>query len=271
MTIRPIVFAAMLLAGAPAQALPPVYTVQTGVGSDDVGGDAETFGYLTGAVLFSNGLSANSIIDLQGEISTIGFPDNDDRSGEEIFLQGTYSYTPRAGFRVPTYSAGLRHVEEFFQDDELDASTTSLILSLSYRLDDRNSLLGGLKLDSRDSSDDSDTTGYFVSYDYRYSPRVILYSTLNLADEDIEAGGAVSGLPDTAARRFVGSGHLPSERGGAGSGSPSTSDNTYLTLGASWALTTSDSLDLSVSREEYDTDAGEVSGNIYSVDFFHRF
>ena len=222
-------------------------------------------------MLISKGLSRNSIIDLLGEISSIGYTDNSDRSGEEIFLQGTYSYTPKAGFRVPTYSLGLRQREEYRSADALDASTTTLILSMFFRLDDRSSVRGGLKFANRDSSDDSETSSVFANYDYRYTPRWLFYTTLNLADENIDPNpaGPVAAAPAPVARSFFASSHLPSEGGNIAA--PDESDNTFLAIGASYVIDSVNTLELSVDRREYDTPAGEIAGNVYSVDFFHRF
>ena len=273
LAMRSTITALIMLLPSYAFAVPPAYTFQTGVGSDDISGDADSFYYLTGSALLSKGLSRNSIVDLLGEVTTIDYSDDSDRSGEELFLQGTYSYTPRAGFRVPTYSLGLRHREEYLSEDTLDASTTTLILSMAYRLNDRGSVFGGLKFGERDSSDDSDTTSVFVSFDYRYTPRWLLYTTLNLADEEIDAGtgGPIAGIPANSARSFIGGGHLPSEGGSAAASAADESDNTFVTLGASFVINSVNTLDLSLNRSEYETSSGDVTGNIYSVDFFHRF
>ena len=269
---RIMIAATALLLSSNSLAVPPTYTFQTGLGNDDVGDNSDSFYYLTGSALLSKGLSRNSIVDLRAELSTIDYSDNSDRSGEEIFVEGIYSYTPRAGFRVPTYSLGLRHLEEVLSSNDLDASTTTLLLYLSYRLNDRSSVLGGMQLGDRNSSDDSETTSYFVSYDYRFTPKWLLYTTLNLADEEIEAGsgGASSTGPNIAVRSFFSGGHLPSEGGGSGSVG-GDSDNTFITVGASYVIDSVNTLDLSLNRREYDTSAGTVSGNVYSVDFFHRF
>ncbi len=214
----------------------------------------------------------NSIVDLRAELSSIDYSDNSDRSGEEVFLEGIYSYTPRAGFQVPTYSVGLRVIDESLSSSALDATTTSLLLYMSYPLDDRIELLGGLRLDERDSSDDSTTVGTFINIDYRLTPRWLLYSTLNLADEEIDdsdSGAVSSGSPGIGVRGFVSGGHLPSEGGGASVASDS--DNTFITFGASYALTGLDTIELSVSHREYELDGDTVDGNILSLDYFHRF
>ncbi len=267
-------FATMLVLLAPAtlHAIPPAYTFQAGTGSDDVGEDSDSFLYVTGSALFSRGLSRNSIVDLRAELSSIDYSDNDDRSGEEIFLEGVYSYTPRAGFKVPTYSLGLRLLDESLGSSELDATTTSLLLYMSYPLDDRIELLGGLRFDERDSGDDSSTVGTFINVDYRLTPRWLLYSTLNLADEEVDgsdSGGPGASLPGVGVRGFVSGGHLPSE--GGGTSVVSDSDNTFLTFGASYALTGLDTIEVSISNREYELDGDTVDGNILSLDYFHRF
>ena len=260
----------LLMTPAALHAIPPAYTFQAGTGSDDVGGDSDSFYYLTGSALFSHGLSRNSIVDLRAELSSIDYADNDDRSGEEIFLEGIYSYTPRAGFQVPTYSIGLRLLDESLSSNDLDSTTTSVLLYMSYPLDDRIELLGGFRLDERDSGDDSTTVGTFINLDYRLAPRWLLYTTLNLADEEIDnSSAAIAGAPGIGVRGFVGGGHLPSE--GGGTSVASDSDNTFLTLGASYALTGLDTIEFSVSQREYKLDGDTVDGNIVSLDYFHRF
>ena len=154
--MRITIASALALLATTVQAVKPIYTLQTGAGNEDFEGDSENFYYLTGSALFSQGLSPNSIVDLLGEITTIEFSEDDEHSGEEIFLQGSYSYTPRAGFRVPTYSLGLRYEEEFTDDDDFESDMTTVLASVSYRMNDRTSVLGGLKYSERNASDDSD-------------------------------------------------------------------------------------------------------------------
>ena len=215
----------------------------------------------TGSVLKSKALSNNSIVDLQAEVSTYEYADNNDLSGEELFLQATYSYTPRAGFRVPTYSLGLRHLEEYLPDDDMDASTTILIVSISNRLNDRSSLSGGIKSGTRDAGDNSDVTAYFVNYDYRYSPQWLIYTTLGAEEGAFTARSYCSGA--------YGSSYGPRSR--RWDASPDDCDNTFVTLGASHVINAFNSLDLSLSYHDYEIPSGSITGNVYSVDFFHRF
>ena len=258
--MRSIVASAILLLSSNLYAVPPIYTLQTGLGGTDIGNDTDSYYYLTGSVLISKGLSHNGIADLQAEISSYDYADNDDLSGEELFLQAIYSYTPRAGFRVPTYSFGLRHLEEYLSDDEIDASTTTLILSMSYRLNDRSSLRGGVKAGERDSGDDSDATDYFINFDYRYTPEWLLYTNLGAGDGAFTARSYCSGA--------YGSSYGSNWNWNT---SADDCDNTYLTLGASYSINALNSLDMSLNRYEYDTPSGDITGNVYSVDFFHRF
>ncbi|MEM7564089.1 MAG: hypothetical protein AAF353_13715 [Pseudomonadota bacterium] len=261
----------MQLISTAVLAIPPTYRFQTGLGTDDVGGDSDTFMYVTGTGLFSQGISRNQIIDYRAELSLIEYSDNDDRSGEEIFLEGIYSYTPTSGFQVPTYSVGLRHVEEMADASALDASTTTLLAFVTYRIDDRSTILGGIQLSDRDSSDDATATNYFVTVDYRLDSKWILYATLNIADEEIDAedSGNQSSAPNIAVRPAIAGGHLPSEGGGAAVSDES--DNTFITIGGSYVLNARDTLAASISNREYDTTAGTVDGNVISFDFFHQF
>lgn len=263
---RSIIAAAALSLASNLYALPPAYTLQGGLGSTDVGPETDNFYYLTGSALLSKGITPNSMIDLVGEISAYEYSDNDNLSSEELFLQGTYHYTPRAGFRVPTYSLGLRYREEFLSGDLSDASTITLLLSLSYRIDDRTSVSGGLQAGERDASENSDVTGYFVNIDFRYSPAWLFYTTL----------GATEGAPSV--RSYCSGGYQSGSGGWSGwsswsswSGRVDDCDKTYITFGASRVIDAANTLDLSVSMEDYDLPGGSIDGNVYSVDFFHRF
>lgn len=261
--MRSIFASSILLLSTSLHAMPPVYTIQGGIGGTDIGRKTDNYYYLTGSVLGSRGISRKAILDLQAEISTYDYDDNDDLDGEELFLQATYSYTPRAGFQVPTYALGLRHTEEYLSGDDMDASTTTLLISMSYRLNDRSKLTGGLKSGQRDASSDSDPKGYFINYDYRYSPEWLLYSTLGGGEGAFTVRSFCSG----AYRGNYGYRY----RTWNANRSPDDCDDLYLTLGGSYVIDAVNSLDLSVSHHEYDLPGGDLSGNFYSVDFFHRF
>ncbi len=279
-TMRIMMASALALLSTAAHGVRPIYTVQTGIGNEDFEGDSQNFYYLTGSALFSEGLSPNSIVDLLGEITTIEFSEEDELSGEEIFLQGTYSYTPRAGFRVPTYSLGLRYEEEFTDDDAFESDMTTLLASVSYRMNDRTAVLGGLKYSERKASDDSDIEGLFFNLDYRFTPRWLLYGTLSLEEEEVDLGASTaSPRPLARGLDFVGGHHLPSEGGAVGAGAGGTGsgsigedfDNTIITLGASFKIDALNTLDFSVEHAEYESSAGTDTGDTYSIDFFHRF
>jgi len=261
--MRPIAAATLLLLSSSVCALPPLYKLQAGVGGTDVGPDTDNFYYLTGSMLYSNGVSKNAIVDLQAEVSTYEYSDNNDLDSEEIFLQAGYSYTPRAGFRVPTYSVALRHLEEFLPDGDMDASTTSLILSLSYRLNDRASLLGGIKAGERDAESNTDVESLFINYDYRLTPEWLLYTTLESGEGAATARSYCSGAYGSPESSYYASSRWDSDM--------SDCDTTSLTLGASRVLDAFNSLDMSISHQVYDIGSNEIDGNVYSVDFFHRF
>lgn len=257
--MRSIVASAILLLSFNLHALPPVYTLQPGLGGTDIDNDTDSYYYLTASMLYSKELSNNSLLDLQAEVSSYEYDDNDNLSLEELFMQATYHYTPTAGFRVPTYSIGLRHLEEFLARDSMDASTTTLILSMTYRLNDRSSLLGGIKAGTRDTTKDSDPVSYFVNFDYRYRTGWLLYTTLAVGE------GAFN------ARSYCSGAYRSGQDSWNWNSWSDDCDNTFITLGASHAINAFNSLDLSFGYHEYDTSSGDVTGNVYSVDFFHRF
>ena len=268
--MRLIVASATLLFSTAALAIPPIYTFQTGLGTDDVGGSSDNSIYVTGAALLSHGLSSNTNVDLRAEISTIEWNDNDDRSGEELFLESIYNYTPGSGFQVSTYSIGLRYLEKFASGSEFDASTLSLLMYVSYRIDDRTNILGGLKFSDRDTNDEI-TNSYFVTVDFRVDSRWLLYSTLNIVDEDIDSDspGCSSSAPGIAVRsEFAPNHHLCTVSDAA---VYDETDSSYITLGASYVLTSFDTLAMSISHREYDTSAGTIDGDVISFDYFHRF
>ncbi len=259
--MRSIVASALLLFSFNLHAIAPIYTLQGGLGGTDFDDDSDSYYYLTGSMLYSRALSNNSIVDLQAEISSYEYDDNENLSSEELFLQATYNYTPRAGYRVPTYSIGLRHLEEYLQRDSMDASTTTLILSMAYRVNDRSSLLGGIKAATRDSADDSDPTSYFINFDYRYTPEWLLYTTLGVGEGAFNTRSYCSGAYQSGQDYWNWNWNAWSD----------DCDNTFITLGASHAFNAFNSLDLSLGYYEYDTSSGDYTGNVYSVDFFHRF
>lgn len=266
---RSIIAAVTLLASSNLWALSPIFTVQTGLGSQDIWDETDSFYYLTGAALLSKEITSNSIFDLQAEVSSYEYSDNEDISSEEIFLQGTYSFTPKAGFRVPTYSIALRYLDEFAAHDEFDASTLTLILSLSFRIDDRTSILGGVSAGERDTDAniDSDVSSYFVNLDFLYSPSLLFYSTLGVEEGAATirsyCSGAYYGGTSTMSRN-----RFHTTRQGA---TLDDCDNRYLTLGANYSINSSNTLDFSASFHDYDTPIGSFDGEIYSVDYFYRF
>jgi hypothetical protein len=293
LSIRAIVASAAFLASSSLYALSPVYTFQTGLGSDDVGDESDTFYYLTGAAGFSKAVSSKSVIDLQAEISTYEYSDNDDVSSDEIFLQGTYSITPWAGFRGPTFSASLRYLEEFASNDDFDASTITLILAASYRIDDRTRVMGGLKAGDRDSdtSLESNPTGYYINFDFLYSPQLTFYTSLGADEGAFTIRSYCSGAYNADAYQGGGYGSewvpgewVPGEwspggwsPGGWSPGEWTTNsssddcDNTYLTLGTNYSINSSNTLDFAVSYNDYDTPLGSLDGYIYTADYFYRF
>lgn len=262
-----------LLFTAPAlHATPPVYTLQAGIGSDDVSGKNDTFYRVAAGVLFSQGLSRNSIVDFTAEVSSYTYQEVDDNSAQKLFLQGEYSYTPRAGFSVPTYSVALRQLEESKKDSDFDASTTSLLLSVGYRIDDQTNVLGGLRFSEKSSNLDSSETGIFGNIDYLLSDQWLLYATVIISDEDIEgeSGSGTAGRPP--AGRYGAMGHS----GGSASfsGSPTadiSSDNTLITVGAGYMIDGQNSIDAAISNRTYDTDDDKLSGNVITLDYFYRF
>lgn len=268
--LKPVAVSAALLLPSTVLALSPVYTLQTGIGEVDIEGNSDNFYYLTGAALWSREMSYHSILDLQGEISTYEYSDNDDVDSEEIFLQGIYNYTPRAGFSVPTYSLGLRYTEEFLADDDMDASTLTLILSMSYRINDRTSVNGGFKQGEREAADDSSPSGYFVNLDYRYSPSWLWFTTLGSDEGVFTSRSYCSDAWRGGAGGSSWSGWSWSSWAGPG-GAEEDCDTTYLTLGTSYIVDSFNTFEFSVSHREFDTPGMDLDGDILSVDYFHRF
>ena len=267
LSTRSIVALAALLASSNLFALSPVYIFQTGLGSVDIWKDSDSYYYLTGAGLFSKALSDNSIFDLQAEISTYEYSDNEGLSSEEIFLQGTYSYTPRAGFRVPTYSIAVRYLEEFVEEDRFDASTLTMILSIDYRIDDRTSIRGGLKAGERDTDldIDSDIGGYFVNLDFLYSPEFLLYTTVGL-DE-----GAATVRSYCSGGYAAGNKNRDDNWWDRWASRYDDCENLYLALGANYTINSSNTLDFSATYYDYDASFASFDGFIYAIDYFYRF
>ncbi len=272
---------ALALLATTAQAVKPIYGLQTGIENEDFEGDSETLYYLTGSALLSQGLSPNSIVNIQGELTLNEYSDNDDESGEEIFVEATYSYTPRAGYRVPTYSLGLRYEEEFTDDEDFESDETTLLVSVSYRLNDRTFVLGGLKYGERNANIDSDTTGIFFNLDYSLTQSWLVYTTLSFEEEEFTVGSSASSpRPATAGRSFIGGHHedelIDTGGGGGGGGGGGRSrtvdfDNTIVKIGANYRINAHNFLDFSYEYAEYDASGGTDTGDTFSIDFFHRF
>lgn len=266
----------LLLSVPVAQAIPPVYTLQSGIGSDDVIGDNESFFHITANALVSHGLSRHSITNFIAEVSTYHY-EEDDNSANKLFLQGEYSYTPRAGFRVPTYSIAIRQLEEYKKDSDQDASTTSLILSLAFRVDDKSNLVGGLKFSEKSSAQDTTETAYFISLDYLLSDQWLLYTTLTVADEDIDVSSTTTTSARPVSGRLAAMGHIgPSVSGPTSSSSSSStssinSDNNAITVGASYAIDGQNSLDMAINNRSYETDNNKLEGTVITLDYFYRF
>jgi len=268
--MRVIVGSLTMLFSAAALSIPPTYVFQAGLGYDDVGDADDNFIYVTGSALISQSLSRNEILNYRAELSSYDYSENDDRSGEEVFLEGIYSYTPKSGFQVPTYSLGLRYLERFTSGSAFDASTLSLLMYVSYRIDDRSNIIGGLNFSDRDTSNDI-TNSYFVTVDFLLNPRWVLYSTLNIADGNIDSDSpdCSSLTPGIAVRSEFAPDHPRCAVGDAAAYDESGSS--YITFGASYVLSSLDTLAMSFSNREYDTSAGTIDGNVLSLDFFHRF
>ncbi len=81
--MRSIVATAILLLSSNLYAVPPIYTLQAGLGGTDIGRYSDGYYYLTGSMLLSRAMSANSLVDLQAEISSYDYDDNNDLSGED--------------------------------------------------------------------------------------------------------------------------------------------------------------------------------------------
>ena len=257
--MRLTVLVTMLLLSTNLYALPPIYKLQAGLGGTDIGRGTDEFYYLTGSMLYAKEVSQKAIVDLQAEISTWDYSDNNNLDSEELFLQASYNYTPRAGYSVPTYTLTLRHLEEFMSDEDMDASTTTLILSIGYRPGDRANLVGGLKAGERDADGSSDVESLFVNYDYRLTPQWLLYATLETGEGAATARSYCSGAYGSVGSNW------------RWDASIDDCDFNALTIGASYVINAFNNLDMSVSHQEYDLGANNIDGNVYSLDFFHRF
>ena len=259
-TIRIAALTTGLLLSTCLYAIPPAYTLQGGFGQIEIGSDSDNYYYLTAGALFSTSLSKKSIFDLTAEISAYEYGDSDDLSSQEIFFQGRYSYTPRAGYRVPTYSFGLRLREEAVEDDDLDATSLMLLANIFYRIDDKTSIWGGLKLGQRDAEETTDIGGIFANLDLHVSPGWIVYTTLGMDR------GADS-VRSYCAGGFSGGGRY----GRQVSFSADDCDDLYLTIGANYSIATAHTLDFSASFHDYEIPDGSETGEFYMIDYFYRF
>ena len=271
LSARAMIAVAALTASTSLFAATSAYTLQTGVGYDDVLDDADSFYYLTGAAALTVPVSSKSLVDLKAEVSTYEYDDSEDVSSDEIFLFSSFGYTPWSGFRAPTFTAALSYLEEFVDNDDYDASTFTLILTGAFRIDDRTRFLGGIKAGDRDAETDieSSPTGYFLTLDLRYSPQMLYYTTLGADDGAFTVrsycSGAYYGDPNE--------GMMPGYGYNRNMEDPFSGDcdSTYATLGGNYAFNASNTLDFAASYYDYDTPVGSLNGVIYTIDYFYRF
>ena len=259
--IRMAAIATGLLLSTGLYAIPPAYTLQGGFAQVEIGSDSDDYYYLTGGALFSKSLSNKSIVDLTAELSTYEYSDSDDLSSEEIFLEGSYRYTPRAGYSVPTYSLGLRLREESVDDDDLDATNILLLADIFYRIDDRTSIRGGVKLGERDAQDTTDITGIYANLDLNVSPGWIVYTTLGFDEGADSVRSYCSGSYTRRGSRYGRRTRFAAD----------DCEDLYLTIGANWAIASAHTLDFAASFHDYDIPNDSETGEYYTVDYFFRF
>lgn len=261
-------------------ALPPTYTLQLTLADKDLDSRvSDTFTQITGAVRYNHGLSRNSVLALNADISTTSHNDLDDSDFTGLLGEVIYSYIPTAGFTKPVYSVGLRYAIENYDNNDQDLSITTLFATDTLRLSDRTAVTVGLELIDK-SSDlaDSSITGLFASVDLRGNDKTTFYALLKLQDEDSSISAAALTSP-RAARTDISGSHLPGEPGYTGPPVTSTSGsnlpdsdttNTIVLLGVNYFINSQNAIDFSVEKADYDGDT-DTTREIISLDYFYKF
>lgn len=260
-----------------ALASPPAYNIQLTLASEDTDGNDDTYSQLSGAMRYGYGISRNSAINLNADIYTRFYSDIEEKDRNGILAELIYTYIPTGGFTRPVYIVGLRQEFETFDESAKDLSKTSLILASSIRTSDRLTLTGGFEFTDK-SSDirNTESRAFFVNADLRLKERVTAYTNLKFQREDNtekETFGSQQVAGQTAARFDSASSHLPGEPGYSGSattGADAEFDNTSLVVGVNYFIDSSNAIDISYERVEYDSD-NDISRDVLSFDYFFKF
>ena len=274
-------FHALLL--TPALAAPPSFNVQVSAGTQDDGTTSESFTQLTGSFHYSKGLTRQSSLNFNADLSTQRFSDTSNKDKNALLIEGIYNYVPSPGFTKPVYSLILRQQFETFDNSAFDTSDTSLLLVDFFRMSEKLSFVGGLEfIDSSSDIVDTATRGLFAGLDYWLTHKLLAYTNLKLQKENNDINlAAITTSPRPAARGIIIAGaHLPGEAGfqgntnatspTAGSGAQSDSDNRFITVGLNYEIDAKQSIDFSLAQFRYETSSTTTIDQI-SLDYFFRF
>jgi hypothetical protein len=265
-----------------AEAAPPSFNLQLSVGSEDDGRSSERFTQLTGAYRYSKGLSRQSSLNFNADLSTQKFSKTASKDNHSLLLEGVYNYVPSPGFTKPVYSVILRQQFESFDNSAFDTSDTALLLVDFFRINENLSFVGGLEfIDSSSDIVDTSTIGLFAGLDYWLSNKIMAYTNVKLQDEQNDINlAALQTSPRIAQRSLIAGAHLPGEAGfqgnanatspTQGSGSQNDSDNLFITVGLNYEIDSRQSIDFSLARFNYDTVVDTTIKQI-SLDYFFRF
>ena len=261
-----------MLFSHPSQAIPINYNLNLSIGSEDnTGIDPEFFKSISIEANYFKGLSRSSVLVLSGEVTSIDYNDSTTRDGAIFEIEAKFSYVPDPGYTRPTYSISIRQTES----DNIDKSTTALILTSSIRLDEEISLLGGFKISESKSDQDASQVGVFVNFDYKPSDNLTLYATYSLVDEETDAMTDSTPRAEANLRGPIASHHTCAERGDcapAAGADPTDFDNTTFTLGTSYKIASQHLIDFAYDHFIYEPKGGDnTTSDVFTANYYYLF
>ena len=294
MRMRNALFLALLgcLISIPTHSAPPSYNLQISIGNEDNGTTSQNFTQLTGAFRYAKGLTRQTSLNFNADISTRQYNDTSSKDNNSLLLEGIYNYAPSKGFTASVYSLILRQRFETFDNSANDGSETSILLADFFRISENLSFVGGLEfIQSTTDIVDTSTQGLFAGLDYWLSDKLLGYINVKVQDEENTINlAALAASPARAQRVLVSGSHLPGEpgfQGNTGATAANTvaptagvaaqpirqrndSDNLFVTLGLNYEIDARQSIDFSIARFNYDT-VTDTNIDQISLDYFWRF
>lgn len=207
---------------------------------------------------YSKSIAKDSVINLNADLYHRRYPDISSWDSNGILLEAIYSLTPNAGFTRPMYSLTARYETSNSNYRVADYSTSSLILSDSFRIDDIQRLsFGAVYAQRKIRTRTATLSSIFLNTDIDASENLLIYLNLKLQSEDSysAAGGR----------------YMMMNPGGISPASRSNKTNAFVSVGINYSVTAHHSVELSYQRDVYDLDKLNYTYNLVSFDYFYKF